>query len=206
MKNLKKNMLLVLAVVMTSVNVVLASPAKGDKADEPEAKVSVRKIDAENKKALIRITNLPSEGSAILRIKDMKGYVLHREMIRQNDAYARKYDLSNLPNGEYIVELTTQEGVTKEGLSLNAGKAEVAYFKPAIQVEPGLVKIAFKNSIEAPVSLKLYDNNGRLLYQERVASQEEYAKGLNVSRLSAGQYSLAISGDNYVFSKSIAVK
>ncbi len=206
MKNLKKNMLLVLAVVMTSASVVLASPAKGDKADEPEAKVSVKKIDAQNKKALIRITNLSSEGSAILRIKDVKGYVLHKEVIRQNDVYAKRYDLSNLPNGEYTVELTTQEGVTQESLSLNAGKAEVAYFKPAIQVEPGLVKIAFKNSIEAPVSLKFYDNNGQLLYQERVASQEKYAKGLNVSRLSAGQYSLSILGDNYVYSKSIEVK
>lgn len=206
MKNLKKTMLVLLAVVMTNASVVLADNSKDGDAKESDAKVSVKQIDAKSKKAVIRITNLTSEGNAILRIKDTKGYVLHKEVIRQNDAYAKRYDLSSLPNGEYLVELKTKQGTIQEKLSLKAGETKAMYFKPAIQVEPGMVKVAFMNRIEAPVSLKLYNDRGNVLYEESVASQETYSKGLNVSKLDAGQYSLAILGDNYVYSRSIEVK
>ena len=54
--------------------------------------------------------------------------------------------------------------------------------------------------------MKLFDKSGHLLYTESVASQEKFAKGLDLSRLEAGQYSLAILGENYVYTKSIDVK
>lgn len=206
MKNLKKTLLLLLAVVITNASVVLADVSKDGDANEPDAKVTVKQIDAESKSAMIRITNLKSEGAAVLRIKDTNGYILHKEVIRQKDAYAKKYDLSSLPNGEYLVELRTKEGTIQESLSLKAGKTNARYFKPAIQVEPGMVKVAFMNRIESPVSLKLYNDKGNVVYEENVASQEKYSKGLNVSKLNAGQYSLAILGDNYVYSKNIEVK
>ncbi len=80
------------------------------------------------------------------------------------------------------------------------------YFKPAVQIDEAMVKVMFKNSIASPVSLKLYDRFGEVLYQETVACQEQYAKGLNLSKLDAGQYSLSLTGANYVYSKSIALK
>lgn len=201
MKNLKKVALLVLAVVLTN-----ASIASANDAVDPDAKVSVKQIKSEQKKALIRITNLSDDKPAILRIKDKQGNVLHKEVVDQSKVYAKKYDFSELPNGEYVVELKTTEGVIKETFALEAGKTNSMYFKPAVQVEPGLIKVAFINRIDTPVSLKLYDERGEVLYEEMVPSQEKFAKGLNVSKLHAGQYSLAVSGSNYVYSRSIQVK
>lgn len=201
MKNLKRMALLVLAVVMANASIVLANDAEG-----PDAEVSVRQIQSEQKKAIIRITNVSSDEPAVLRIKDTQGYVLHREVISQSEAYAKKYDFSNLPSGDYLVELSTSDGIIKESFELEAGRTNPRYFKPAVQVEPGLIKVAFINRISSPVSLKLYDERGEVLYEETVPSQEKFAKGLNISKLNAGQYSLAVLGDNYVYSKSIQVK
>lgn len=201
MKNLKRVALLVLAIVMTNASIVSANDAV-----DSDATVSVKKIKSEQKKALIRITNLPSDGSAVLRIKDKRGYVLHRAVINQRAAYAAKYDFSQLPEGEYLVEVKTSEGIITESFALESGKTNSLYFKPAVQIEPGLIKVAFINRIDAPVSFKLFNERGEVLYEEKVSSQEKFAKALNVSKLKAGQYSLAVQGHNYVYSKSIQVK
>ncbi len=199
MNTLKMKALLFLSVIMTSTGVVLA-------AEGSDATVSIRQIKSEQKKAIIRVTNLAEGSTAILKIKDTQGHVLHREAIQQSDAYMKKYDFSSLPSGEYLVELSTKGGTITESFDLTSGKAESQYFKPAVQVEPGMIKVAFVNRIASPVSLKLYDRRGDVLYQETVSSQETFSKGLNVSKLMPGQYSLAIQGNNYVYSKSIDVK
>lgn len=201
MKTLRRTALLLLTVVMTNVSIVLAYEA-----DSTVARVSVRQINAEQKKALIRISNLPVDESVVLRIKDKQGYVLHREVVDQREVYAKKYDFSELPNGEYIVEVKTGNGIITESFALAAGKANAVYFKPAIQLGPGLIKVAFMNRIDSPVSLRLYDEGGEVLYEEMVSSQEIFVKGLNVSQLKAGQYTLSVLGDNYVYTKSLHVK
>jgi hypothetical protein len=168
-----------------------------------DALISVRK--SSEKKAFIRVTNLSDQSSAVLRIKDMQGVTLHREVIA-DQSYMKKYDFSNLPVGEYEVEVRTKNGVSREVFQISAGQSNAVYFKPAIQVQPDMVKVAFMNRIASPVSLKLYNKDGKVLYEEKVASQETYSKGLNVAKLLPGQYSLAIVGDNYTYTRSLDLK
>lgn len=175
-------------------------------ADDSDTKISVRSFQNGSKKALIRVVNSTSVEQALLRIKDQQGRVLHREVLKGEDAYMKKYDFSSLPSGEYVVEVRTENGITEEAFSLSESKAQVVYFKPAIKVETEKVSVVFQNRIDSPVSLKLFDERGQVLYEERVASQEKFAKGLDLSRLNSGQYSLAILGDNYVYTRSISLK
>lgn len=200
MENLRRTTILLLAVVMSNASIALANN------DSTDARLSVRQISSEGKKAYIRVASLPTDQSSVLRIKDKLGYTLHREVISQHEVYVKKYDFSNLPDGEYRVELKTGNGIITESFLLKAGKANPMYFKPAIQIEPGLIKVAFINRNDTPVSLKLYDESGEVLYEESVASQQTFIKGLDVSHLKDGQYSLSLLGDNYVYSKNIQVK
>lgn len=187
--------------ILVAVALLLAS--NGVIAGDADPNISIREAQGE-KQTLVRVANL-STGTAVLRLKDAKGRVLHREAIK-GSTYMKKYNLASLPEGEYTVEVRSAEGVSQETFTLNKGTAQAIYFKPAVQLDDETVKVMFKNSIVSPVSLKLYDRYGRVLYQETVACQEQYAKGLNLSRLAAGQYSLSLTGSNYVYSKSIALK
>ena len=190
----KTPLVVALALLLTSGSVF---------AGDTDTKISVRKAEGE-KQTLVRVCNL-SQGTAILRLKDTAGRVLHREAIKGH-SYMKKYDLANLPSGEYIVEVRSDEGVSQETFTISAGTPTAVHFKPAVQVEEDMVKVMFKNSIASPVLLKLHDRFGEVLYQTTVDSQAEFSKGLNLSKLSDGQYSLSITGDNYVYSKSIALK
>ncbi|MFP4089983.1 MAG: T9SS type A sorting domain-containing protein [Cyclobacteriaceae bacterium] len=174
-------------------------------AADDETLISVRSVNAQEKQAFIRVTQLSENAPAILKIKDMQGRTLHREVIT-DQTYMKRYNFSSLPSGEYVVEVKTKNGVSTEAFQISAGQKESVYFKPAIQLEEDVVKVAFMNRIASPVTLKLFAENGRLMYEETVASQAEYAKGLNVSKLQPGQYSISLMGDNYVYSRSIEVK
>ena len=193
MKMLKTQLLAIAALLL-----VYSSAVAADDTD-----ISIRK-SADEKQPLVRVCNL-SEGTAVLRLKDAQGHVLHREAIKGH-AYMKKYNMASLPGGEYTIEVRSDEGVSQETFTLSSGVARSVYFKPAIQVDAEMVKVMFKNSVASPVSLKLHDRYGNVLYQETIASQNEFAKGLNLSKLGAGQYSLSITGNDYVYSKSIALK
>lgn len=172
-------------------------------AADDDAFISVKQSG--EKQALIRVANLTDASVAILKIKSSSGQTLYREVIT-DQTHMKRYNFSNLPTGTYEVEVKTENGVSKEVFQITEGEKSSVYFKPAIQVEPDMVKVAFMNKINSPVSLKLYAENGEVLYEESVASQEVYAKGLNVSKLQPGKYSVSLVGDNYVYSRSIDVK
>lgn len=194
MKKVTNQILVAVALLLASSNVI---------AGNADPDITIRKSQGE-KQTLVRVANLTT-GSAVLRLRDSKGRVLHREAIK-GDSYMKRYNMASLPSGEYTLEVRSAEGVSQETFSLNEGTAQAVYFKPAVQLDDETVKVMFKNSIASPVSLKLYDRYGEVLYKETIASQEQYAKGLNLSKLAAGQYSLSLTGTNYVYSKSIALK
>jgi len=187
--------ILTMAALFTLQTVALA-------ADDADAVISVRQIKSGEKQALIRVANLTDQSPAILKIKNMDGVTLHREVIT-DQAYMKKYDFSGLPSGKYEVEVKTKNGVSKEVFQITEGQQNALYFKPAIQIEPDMVKVAFINKIATPLSLKLYSDNGRVLYEEKVDSQQTYSKGLNVSKLQPGHYSISLVGDNYTYSRDI---
>lgn len=188
--------MLALAALFTVNTTVLA-------ADDINASISVKQ--AGEKQALIRVANLSDAHVAVLKIKNSSGLTLHREVIT-NQTHMKRYNFSSLPTGTYEVEVKTENGVSSEVFQITEGEKSSVYFKPAIQVEPDMVKVAFMNKVNSPVSLKLYAENGEVLYEESVASQEVYAKGLNVSKLQPGKYSVSLMGDNYVYSRSIDIK
>lgn len=191
-----KTLILTMAALFTVSTAVLA-------ADDVETSITVRQSG--EKQALIRVANLSESNVAVLKIKNDQGITLHREVIT-DQAHMKKYDFSSLPTGTYEVEVKTKNGVSKEVFDITAGQKNAVYFKPAIQVEPNMVKVAFMNQIDTPLSLKLYAEDGKVLYEEKVASQDVYAKGLNVSRLEPGKYSVSLIGDNYVYSRSIDIR
>ena len=172
-------------------------------ADDVSTSITVKQTG--EKQALIRIANLSEVSNAVLKIKDEDGHTLYREVISEH-AHMQRYDFSGMPDGTYEVQVKTAEGTSTEVFEISAGKNSPVYFKPAIQVEQQVVKVAFMNKIDTPLTLKLYAEDGKVLYEENVASQAVYAKGLNLSQLEAGQYSVSLVGDNYTYSRSVDIR
>ena len=201
MKSLKTIALLLLIAVIGHVSVALAHDTKGS-----DAKVYVRQIKTEQKQVIIAITHMTTDKASIMKIKDKKGAILHEEVIRHHQDYAGKYDLSDLPDGHYSVEVKTPEGIVSEDFNLVGSSANATAFSPTVQIQSKKIRVVFYNPIASPVIVTLFDHVGKAVYQEEIPSQQSFGKILNVSLLKTQNYTLAVAGSDYYFSQDLQVR
>jgi hypothetical protein len=177
-------------------------------ADDDKTQLSVRALQGE-KKAVVRVVNLSGEQASVLSIKDQAGRILYKESIKSGNVYAKKYDFSSLPAGVYAVEIAQGQEVTKKTFNLESQTLSfktdpsVIEVRSVVDVEPNLVKVLVQNQKSTDVQLRLYDGYGKVLHEERVAPNQTIAKGLNLSKVGAGRYSIAVTGENYQYTKNI---
>ena len=177
-------------------------------ADDDKTRLSVRALQGE-KKAVVRVVNLSGEQASVLRIKDQAGHTLYKVNIKDGSVYAKRYDFSTLPAGVYAVEVTQGKEVTTQSFNLGSqalsfkNDAAVTEVRSVVDVEPDLVKVLVQNQKTTSLKLRLYDVHGKVLHEESIAPNETIAKGLNLSKVGAGRYSLAVTGENYQYTKNI---
>lgn len=198
MKNVTFVALLLIAITHSSM-------ALANTPDKVSTQLSITQSTTDQKKAIIRVGNLVEGRKSFLKIKDKKGRLLHAETIHGQTSFVRTYDFSGLAGEEYIVEVRSKEGVASQKFTTKSQQEDV-YFKPVIKTERGMIRVVFKNPLDSPLTLKLYDKSGQIVYHTQVASQEVFAHGLDVSRLHHNQYSLKLKGEHYAYSKTISTR
>ena len=173
--------------------------------DGKDTKLIIAQSVSGERKATIRVDNLVGEQKTQLKIKDERGRILHSEVIHEAPTFVRSYDFSKVEGKTYTVEVISKAGKTKKTFEINPG-TDVVYFKPVIRTEAGVIKVVFKNPLENPVSVKLYDRYNHIIYESEVDAQEIYAQGLDVSHLDRGKYDLSFTSNGYAYTKSISTR
>ena len=59
------------------------------------------------------------------------------------------------------------------------------------------VQVVFKNQLKDPLLVELLDFRGKVLYNEKVASQQEFARSINLINLPKGAYRVKVHNKNY---------
>ena len=173
--------------------------------EDSDLEVAIVRTGANERKAVIRIDNLPEDQRSLLKIKNKRGYILHSEVIHQTPVFVRSYDFSNMEDDTYLVEVINKEGTAKKKFDISPERDQI-YFKPVVKNEEGVIKVVFKNPLNNPVKIFLYDTHDHLIYKTIVNAQEVYAQGLDVSHLNDGDYELTLASKGYSYTKHIAVK
>ncbi|MEP4376707.1 MAG: hypothetical protein ABJ333_16785, partial [Algoriphagus sp.] len=88
----------------------VAGIAAGAFAKSEETTVLIRKT--ETTKVAISFNEAP-QGTVIVKITDSEDRLVMRDRISKEEAFAKKYDLKALPQGNYSVEVTDESGVLR---------------------------------------------------------------------------------------------
>jgi hypothetical protein len=174
------------------------------RANDFENKISTKVLEGESKNTLVRVFKAQANEKSVIRIWDMQGYILHREEIQGTTA--KKFNLSKLPEGKYIMEVRTDGKKTKEVFYVEEDSKTATYFRPALRMKQEQVDVLFQNPITSKLTLRIYTEHGRVLYEEEVAAQQEYAKTINTSKLKRGNYTLSIVGKGCAYTKNLKIK
>lgn len=141
------------------------------------------------------------EGDLVF-IKDQSGLVLYKEAIQANGVYKKGFDLTALPEGNYVFELEKDLEISTMPFSVVSNTVifnkadEVTYFKPHIRQAGDLVLLTELSPKMDPTSIDvyaIYDDETVLRHSEKVENAQIIEKAF---KLEKGKYKIVISSNN----------
>ena len=190
MKNLIKK-----SVLMAMLMIALVSNAS-------EKSLSLKIISHESKVVELILNN--HDGSSEVFIKDKKGFQLYKVLIKDKE-FLKKFDLSELPDGEYYFEINSQTKIVTKPFSVASNTLEFSketiVFKPIVRFKNDIIYLSKFTLHNETLDVFLYDDNQHLLYSEKLFGQNNLNRKLNLSNLDSGSYSLVLKSEGKLYNE-----
>ena len=147
-----------------------------------------------------------------LRVKDVNGIVLHKELIKKTETSSKGFNLTSLPNGYYYYELekdfeikTIPFKVISSEVIFNKEK-ELTIFKPVVKIKDNLVLISRLSLNEKPLELTIYYvNNGDFIFSEKFENEKSIERVYNFSKSRKGAYKIVFKTEGREFIETIRI-
>lgn len=142
---------------------------------------------------VLRLDQVTDAGIQV-QIKDQRGFVLHEEELSQQQAKNRRYDLRNLPAGNYVMIVDFDNQIKVQPIIKSNTAIEVdndlaeTVIKPSLNYSNGLLDANFFAGAATAVDVKIQDNEGLVVYQEHQALDSPFHKRYNLTQLPFGEY------------------
>lgn len=171
----------------------------------------------------IILKNVPSEKKFTLSIEGLKdnaeiiltdesGQILLSQETNGQPAFAKVFNLSQLPEGEYFLTVSTSLTETVQPLTLNetgvlfdSGKKR-EFFKPVIRVAEGYVDVSLFNGRIGDVSVRIFDHKNEMVFQEKLDNVLVVEKRYRLSQLPWGNYSIEVATPSKTYYKAFDVR
>lgn len=188
--------------VITALLTVLSSAVFASEGESTTAKAST-----EVRKSETQVFNLVYKGATServdVRIVDENDNILFSESIKNLNAFARPYNLSQLPEGTYTIKVTDSNGTKVHEIHNYKNPAKVVekslHFVRLTKVTDGKYQLTIGNQGVNDAQIEIYDNNQNLLYRNTELLNGNYAKVYNLQQVDAKTVSIEINGQIKTF-------
>ena len=142
-------------------------------------------------------------------IKDENDVILYEEDLNITSGYLKKYDLNQLPKGDYVLEIESRNVIKVIPFEVSGATLffdetrENKIFKPYIRQRGGFIDVMFKGSEVDATQVSIYDEDGQLLKKERMPAGSNIERIYDLSQLPNGKYSITFQRANRVFQQEV---
>ncbi len=196
MKNLYINIKKVILIITLSTTIIGFSA---------EDKIVVK----EAKKTALRLHNV--KVGNLLTISDTNGVTLYKEEIKKSGEYAKGFDLSALPNGNYFFELEKDVEIKTMPFSISNKKVifnrdtETVFLKPVAVLKNNTVYVTKLSPNKEMLKVSIYginkiNDSEELLYTENIKGVQAIERAY---KLETGNYKIVFNSNNKDFTKFI---
>ena len=121
-----------------------------------------------------------------------------------------KYNLRNLPNGEYTINIEGENFTEYYETSITNDQVKIvssqSYFKPVIHNMNTSIVISDANSTsKEDVQVYIYNEDGDLVYDFKDTKIGTYTKKFNLEHLQKGNYNMIVYTDHFTESINISL-
>jgi hypothetical protein len=180
--------------------VLLLSPLAGLLANDALPVFSIR-ATADN--AFVLTLSDQVKEKTQIRLVDANDVLLYSDIYRQKDAKSRQFNLRQLPQGTYFLELENELLIYRQPVTLTATgivadsalRQELA--KPFLNCTPeGKMKISYLHLDTAPVEVEVFDAQGQLVFREAIYTSGPVMRSYDLGELPPGSYRALVRTQN----------
>ena len=169
---------------------------------------NVSMVLLQNKKVLIETRN-PLKQQVSIKITDNSTSETVYASQTDDDAFTRKtYDLSNLPNGVYTVDVKMDNRIFEKEIQLSsAGEAllnEKIYYEPVFAFDRRSMEVTFLNPNKESVVVDFHKGN-ESFFTDEPGNHGAFSRKYDLSNLDRGDYVIGFSSGGKHYSKSFFV-
>lgn len=171
-----------------------------------EDKVIVNVTASQSEKALsLYIANIYGQQTSI-SIANEYGDTYFESFVEETDAYARNFNLSVLPRGNYELvverEMTSIKQKFKVGFNgkITIGEKSIED-KPVIFQKKGIVQVYFQDGLTDRVNVAFINDKEETIFEDEFFVTTRSLKQFNLQELTPGQYRVQISTPSKTISK-----
>lgn len=199
MKRFTKVLLIVVALLSYNTQVYATNPP-----------LSIAMKYVGDKSLALYLMNCDNQKTKI-SILDNNGSTLHSKTVKKQLKYAEKYNLRNLPSGQYLVEIRNEMITTSipilikdETISV-LGNERITTFKPFMKHNNNEIDLMLFSPEKVQHQFTIYDENYNAIYNEVYAKEANIQKKFDIAALDPGDYSVVINsnGHKYIYNMSL---
>ena len=171
--------------------------------------ITLKNIPAE-KKFSLAIEGLSENANIILT--DINGQVLLSQDTEGKSAFAKVFNLNELPSGDYFLTVRTSLRETVQPIALT--KTEVLvnpdrkreFYSPVIRVEKQHVDVSLFNGRIANVTVKILSNGSEPVFEENLENVLVVEKRYKLDKLPWGRYTIEVITESDTFHKDFDIR
>lgn len=159
----------------------VAGIAAGAFAKSEPTPVQIRQTEAT--KVAVSFSDAP-QGTVVIKITDSEDRLILRDRITKTEAFAKKYDLKDLPQGSYSVEVMDESGVLRTASFNNFVAAAPTVFSRVSQMGDNKYRLLVSNLQAKDVEVMIYDGD-KLIHTEKIDNPQGLHKIYTIDKASA---------------------
>jgi hypothetical protein len=146
----------------------------------------------------------------VLSISDVDGVLIYSEKVGNAAPYSKKFNLMNLPNGDY--ELKVENALKKTVFKFDIDNSNVLIadrnenVKPVFKKNGQKVLLNLLNSDKKDIRITVYDSENRVLFNETVVDTFLVEKAFNFESAYEDTYSVVVQNGEDTFYEEVVIK
>ena len=144
--------------------------------------------------------------SVKISIKDNEGRNLYTKTVKNQDSFAKKFNMSQLPQGSYMLSLEDEQSIQNIPLSVIDQTVQIEMdektriYKPFVKQDAEMLDVMVFSPKKMQHQITIYDDANQVVYNETINEQVTIEKRYNLTNLAPGKYNITIESNDYRYS------
>lgn len=131
-------------------------------------------------------------------LRDVENNVIHEELLKENELYSKKFNLQQLINGRYILELETETNIeriplllTDNELTFLTSEKQLIY-KPFMRHDGNVLDLMHFTPEKAPMQMLVRDKYNNVVFKEELTKDIKVERQFDFSAFATGTYYVTV--------------